>query len=288
MDACRTFGARSARRPLNSQDAGRFASIKGVRRWVRARPAWRPPRRQQPEQHHAGEHRGDEETTAHGPKDRAVNAGPGQRPARPQPTPKIAAPAMRRGSRSRRVGISSRGASTGRPLRRATTKPTAETATAPAITKARLGSQFPKTSRKAEHLGGLAICETTSPTPNRRPEAKADRDQRHRSAPQEMTRDEDGRDGGRHEHRGRGERPRRAAPDAAHAVAARAAGAEARAEADEEPGGHENGRRARRARRRERAAEAARRAARRRARPGTRRAKRLRRERATGARRRCR
>ena len=47
--------------------------------------------------------------------------------------------------------------------------------TAPPITRARLGSQLPKMSRKPSTLAGSTICETMSPRPKSRPEAKADR-----------------------------------------------------------------------------------------------------------------
>ena len=112
-------------------------------------------------------------TTCQGPKAIAVRAGPGHSPTRPQPMPNRAAPPIRRRSRSRRDGISSRVASTGMPRRLAMTVPRADTATAPPMTKARLGSQSPKISRKPSTLAGLTICETISPKPKSRPEPKA-------------------------------------------------------------------------------------------------------------------
>src|SRR5258708_38396692 len=98
-----------------------------------------------------------------------------------------------------------------------------------AMTNARLGSKSPKTSMKAMTFAGLIICETVRPRPNSRPETSAAKTEAMRSESDQMTQDEAGYDGGRHERSGGHERPPRQPRQTAHAMTADAAATEARA-----------------------------------------------------------
>jgi len=108
-------------------------------------------------------------TTSLEPRLKSASAGPGQRPTRPQPTPNSMEPPRSRKSRSRRVGIAKVAASQGCGRRRATAKPTALTASAAPITNASVGSQCPRTSRKASTLAGFVMPEIARPAPNKIP-----------------------------------------------------------------------------------------------------------------------
>src|SRR4051794_12115853 len=82
----------------------------------------------------------------------AVSAGPGQKPASPQPIPKMAGPRMILASMSFRVGMWKRSAKNGRASFRTRLKPMKVTTTAPAITKARLASTSPRTSAQIQKI----------------------------------------------------------------------------------------------------------------------------------------
>jgi hypothetical protein len=64
-------------------------------------------------------------------------------------------------------------AKSGCPRRRANAKPAAETASAAAITTARLGSQLPKMSRKASTFAGCIMPEINRPQPKTNPQINA-------------------------------------------------------------------------------------------------------------------
>src|SRR6516225_7971462 len=112
---------------------------------------------------------------------------------------------------------------------------------APTITRARLGSQLPKTSRKFNILAGFTICETTRPRPKTMPEARAVAIASI-STPDQMTEHQHRRGCREHEDGGCREAARREPGDAADAMAAGAAVAEPRAEADQQAAQHEQGR----------------------------------------------
>ena len=79
---------------------------------------------------------------------RFISAGPGQKPAKPQPIPNIAEPMSRRASIAEDVG-NCMGSPSNAVLRRlANMNATNATAMAPIMTNARDGSQVPKKSRK--------------------------------------------------------------------------------------------------------------------------------------------
>ena len=101
--------------------------------------------------------------TPRDPEARAANAGPGHKPASPQPTPKITAPSISGGSTCVLIGKRNCAASNGFDRRKITGKIGIVTASAPAITSKRVGSQRPATSRKPITLAGLIISETAKP-----------------------------------------------------------------------------------------------------------------------------
>src|SRR6056297_890147 len=163
----------------------------------------------------------------------AVSAGPGQKPPRPQPVPNSTAPVSSRESRSVRFGRRNSVSKKGRErLRVSQAKPGAVTAMAPPMTKARLGSQVPNRSRKFSTLAGLDMPGTIRPKPKIRPERSAKTC--FISASDQVTGDEDGDKGRRHERCGGDDRAHRAAADAADAVTRGAAVAIGRAEAHEQ------------------------------------------------------
>src|SRR3546814_5085110 len=100
-----------------------------------------------------------------------ATAGPGHRPATPQPTPNTTAPVSRCGSRSDLSGNENVSPNTGLAMRAWNRQATAMTSTAPPITKASVGSQSPNTSRKPRTRCGSVIPDTVRPMPNRKPEA---------------------------------------------------------------------------------------------------------------------
>ena len=106
---------------------------------------------------------------------RATKAGPGQKPARPQPMPNMAGPTIIRASTSPAVGRWNAPPKIGCARISTSLKPTKVTAMAPPITKARLGSQMPletaPRSRKFSTFAGLDMPATTRPSPNTKPMA---------------------------------------------------------------------------------------------------------------------
>src|SRR5262244_2512711 len=101
------------------------------------------------------------------------------------------------------------------------------------MTKARLGSQSPKTSRNPITFAGLTICEARRPNPNNRPEANAARIAGIGSGPKPMTQERAGHDGDADKNEGRCDRARREARQSANTVPACAAAAQPRAETDQ-------------------------------------------------------
>src|SRR5260370_37894547 len=95
-----------------------------------------------------------------------------------------------------------------------------------AMTNARLGSKSPSTSMKAMTFAGVIIWETVSPRPKSRPETSAAKKEAMRSESDQMTQDEAGYDGCRHEQSGRHDRPPRAPGNTADAMTAGAAATE--------------------------------------------------------------
>ena len=103
---------------------------------------------------------------------RLSSAGPGDRPTRPHPIPNSAAPATSGRSIPVLPGRNIAPANHGRALRSASMKPGTDTASAAAITTARLGSQAPKMSRKPRTLVGCTMPEIKRPAPKIRPQNK--------------------------------------------------------------------------------------------------------------------
>src|SRR5690606_11507405 len=171
-----------------------------------------------------------------------ATAGPGHRPAMPQPMPNRAAPAIRRGSRSVRSGRANLSPNTGFVMRAWMRQAAAMTRTAPPMTKASVGSQLPNRSRKPRTRCGSVMPDTVRPIPKRNPEATGGRSLRVRDmSGSDKRHNEDGSDAGRHEGGGRHDRALRQPADAAHAVAACAAAAHPGAEADQEAGSDQQG-----------------------------------------------
>src|SRR5210317_933771 len=100
----------------------------------------------------------------------AGKAPPGQKPAIPQPTPNKAEPPKRRASNLVAVGRENLPSKIG-PEGRGRTKryPIKVTSKAPPITKARLGSQLPATSKKLITFAGLDMPDREMPRPKIRP-----------------------------------------------------------------------------------------------------------------------
>jgi hypothetical protein len=71
------------------------------------------------------------------------------------------------------AGLTKAGVHAGKCRLLANAKPSAATAMAAAITKARLGSHSPATSRKSRTLAGFIMPEIVSPSPNSMPDARA-------------------------------------------------------------------------------------------------------------------
>ena len=104
---------------------------------------------------------------------RFISAGPGQKPASPQPVPNRAEPVSSLRSMTVLVG-SCMGSPNKAVLRRlAQVKAIKPTAMAPPMTKPSEGSHRPKKSRKFCTLAGLPIPERIRPRPNTNPQSKA-------------------------------------------------------------------------------------------------------------------
>src|SRR5215470_7626900 len=112
------------------------------------------------------------------------------------------------------------------------------TVSAEPITKARLGSQRPKKSRKSMTFVGFTICEIVRPAPKSMP-ARSDDEALCISPPKHVPHHEHGQRAARHEGERRGDRARRQPRHSADAVTARAAVSNPRTEADEQPREHE-------------------------------------------------
>src|SRR5688572_770890 len=150
------------------------------------------------------------------PAPNATSAGPGQKPASPQPTPNTTLPSTSRLSIVRAVGRDI-GTPSRLSLRRpARANPIAPTPIAPAITNARDGSQRPKMSRKPSTFAGFAMPETMRPMPKMRP-ARSDV-KAYTSAPQQVSHHVHGGESRGHEGERRDERARRQARQSAHAM----------------------------------------------------------------------
>src|SRR5262249_21868290 len=144
--------------------------------------------------------------------------------------PKTRAPATSGRSTAVLVGPLNSAPRTGRARRLARRKPTAATPTAPAITKARLGSQSPARSTKPSTFAASIIRETVSPSPNSKPAASEtnSRECIVLSGSNDVAEDEDRCQPGPHEQGRRDQRALRQPGDAAHPMPAGAAAAEAR------------------------------------------------------------
>src|SRR5260370_13330848 len=108
-----------------------------------------------------------------------------------------------------------------------------------AMTNARLGSKSPSTSMKPMTFAGLIIWETVSPRPKSSPDASAAKKEAMRSESDQMTKDEAGNDGCRHERSGGHEGAPREPGNTADAMTAGAAATETCAEADQESADHD-------------------------------------------------
>ena len=104
---------------------------------------------------------------------RFANAGPGHKPTIPQPIPNKADPITKERSILILVGQTLCVARTGRSLRFANQKPGTEMTNAAIMTTARLGSQVPKMSRKANTFAGCIIPEISRPQPKINPQKNA-------------------------------------------------------------------------------------------------------------------
>jgi hypothetical protein len=103
---------------------------------------------------------------------RLSKAGPGHSPTRPHPIPNSAAPATSGRSIPDLPGQKYCPANQGCAPRSASMKPGTDTASAAAITTARLGSHAPKMSRKPKTLVGCTMPEIRRPAPKIRPHNK--------------------------------------------------------------------------------------------------------------------
>src|SRR5260370_40842113 len=108
-----------------------------------------------------------------------------------------------------------------------------------AMTNARLGSKSPSTSMKAMTFAGVIIWETVGPRQKSRPETSAAKKEAMRAESDQMTQEEGGYDGGRHEQSGRHDRPPREPGNTADAMTAGAAATETCAKADQESADHD-------------------------------------------------
>src|SRR5258705_561626 len=101
---------------------------------------------------------------------RFSSAGPGHNPTSPNPIPNSPAPSTSGVSISDLPGQKNCPASTGRERLLASMNPGTATASAAAITTARLGSHAPKISRKPSTLVGCTMPETSRPVPKISPQ----------------------------------------------------------------------------------------------------------------------
>ena len=95
--------------------------------------------------------------------------GPGHKPTKPQPIPKMIAPKIRETPSLFFFGVSNWSDNTGFSLLKMYLKEISVVVVAEASTKSKLGSQFPKTSRKLIIFCGLIISDMARPKPNKNP-----------------------------------------------------------------------------------------------------------------------
>src|SRR3546814_6445559 len=113
--------------------------------------------------------------------------------------------------------------------------------TALPMTKASVGSQAPKTSRKPRTRAGLVIPERVRPAPNNVPETSGGRSfLTSDMSPSDHRLDEHRYDTGRDERQGCDDRPLRQSAHAADPVPARATAAHAGAESHQRSGHHQH------------------------------------------------
>lgn len=101
----------------------------------------------------------------------AARAGPGQSPASPQPMPNKVAPLISFKSMSVFSGRKNLLSKSGRSCFSIQRKAGIVTARPAAITRARLGSQFPAKSRKPMTFCGLIMPDIVRPSPKRKPDS---------------------------------------------------------------------------------------------------------------------
>ena len=101
-----------------------------------------------------------------------TSPGPGQNPAIAHPMPNIAEPAISRGVRSRRLGIWKTSAITGDGRLTMNRYSAMCVRMPPTITKPRLGSQSPRTSRKPTTLVGWVMPASPSPAAKSSPASR--------------------------------------------------------------------------------------------------------------------
>ncbi len=100
-------------------------------------------------------------------------AGPGHRPASPQPIPNSAAPLTSRPVMSEVAGRWYSRSANGFAVRARTNQAAAMTSIAPPMTKASVGSQSPNKSRKPRTRAGFIMPDSARPKPKIAPDSKA-------------------------------------------------------------------------------------------------------------------
>ncbi len=103
---------------------------------------------------------------------KAASAGPGQKPTRPQPSPKMIAPPISLGSISLRNCIFAFLSNNGNVSFFTKRHAQAIGISAPTITKASVGSQEPNISKKPRTFSGFIMPEMVKPKPKIRPEMR--------------------------------------------------------------------------------------------------------------------
>ena len=101
--------------------------------------------------------------------EREAIAGPGHKPTKPQPMPKMIDPKIRETPSLFFFGVSNWCDNTGFSLFKMYLKEISVVVVAEANTKSKLGSQFPKISKKLRIFCGLIISDMASPKPNKKP-----------------------------------------------------------------------------------------------------------------------
>ena len=101
--------------------------------------------------------------------ERDAIAGPGHKPTKPQPIPKMIAPKIREAPSLFLFAVSKWSDNTGFSLFKMYLKEISVVVVAEASTKSKLGSQFPKISKKLRIFCGLIISDMARPKPNKKP-----------------------------------------------------------------------------------------------------------------------